>query len=74
MDAQKTFFAALGKILGIIIILFAEYLVSWAGVCFVLWVIAKLLHITYSFRVASGIWLAMIFVQKFIESIMEKYK
>lgn len=74
MDAWKTFFATLGKILGIIIILFAEYLVSWVGVCFVLWVIAKLLHITYSFRVASGIWLAMIFVQKFIESIMEKYK
>lgn len=74
MDAWKKFFAALGKIIGIVIILFAEYLVSWVGVCIVLWVIAKLLCIAYSLRVASGIWLAMIFVQKFIESIMEKYK
>lgn len=72
MDAWKTFFAALGKILGIIIILFAEYLVSWAGVCFVLWLVAKLLGITYSLRIATGIWLVMIFISKFVESIRGK--
>ena len=69
MKSWKTFFAALGKIIGIIIVLFAEYFVSWTGVCFAVWLITKLLGITYSLRITTGIWLAMMFISKFVESI-----
>lgn len=74
MKSWKKFFAALGTFIGLIIILTCQLFASWAGVCFILWIAAKLIRVTFSLRVASGIWVLLIFAQKFIEAFVEKAK
>lgn len=67
MNAWKNFFKALGSFLEIILILAATYFTSWIITIGIIWLIFKLLNITFTVKVATGIWLALVFLERFIK-------
>ena len=67
MNAWKNFFKALGSFLGIVLILAATYFTSWIITIGIIWLIFKLLNITFTGKVATGIWLALVFLERFIK-------
>lgn len=67
MKAWKNFFKALGFFLGIVLILAATYFTSWIITIGIIWLIFKLLNITFTVKVATGIWLALVFLERFIK-------
>ena len=67
MNAWKNFFKALGFFLGIVLILAATYFTSWIITIGIIWLIFKLLNITFTVNVATGIWLALVFLERFIK-------
>ena len=67
MNAWKNFFKALGSFLGIVLILAATYFTSWITTIGIIWLIFKLLNITFTVKVATGIWLALVFLERFIK-------
>lgn len=67
MNAWKNFFKALGSFLGIVLILVATYFTSWITTIGIIWLIFKLLNITFTIKVATGIWLALILLECFIK-------
>lgn len=67
MNAWKNFFKALGSFLGIVLILAATYFTSWIITIGIIWLIFKLLNITFAVKVATGIWLALVFLERFIK-------
>ncbi len=67
IEAWKNFFKALGSFLGIILILAATYFTSWITTIGIIWLIFKLLNITFTIKVATGIWLALILLECFIK-------
>lgn len=67
MNAWKNFFKALGLFLGIVLILAATYFTSWIITIGIIWLIFKLLNITFTVKVATGIWLALVFLERFIK-------
>lgn len=67
MNAWKNFFKALGSFLGIVLILAATYFTSWIITIGIIWMIFKLLNITFTVKVATGIWLALVFLERFIK-------
>lgn len=67
MNAWKNFFKALGPFLGIVLILAATYFTSWIITIGIIWMIFKLLNITFTVKVATGIWLALVFLERFIK-------
>lgn len=67
MNAWKNFFKALGPFLGIVLILAATYFISWIITIGIIWMIFKLLNITFTVKVATGIWLALVFLERFIK-------
>lgn len=72
MNAWKNFFKALGSFLGIVLILAATYFTSWIITIGIIWLIFKLLNITFTVKVATGIWLALVFLERFIKGIRGK--
>lgn len=50
------------NILGAIIVFVAKYFVSWAMVTPIIWVIFKLLGLTFSIKVSTGIWLIIVLI------------
>lgn len=67
MNAWENFFKALGSFLGIVLILAATYFTSWIITIGIIWLIFKLLNITFTVKVATGIWLALVFLERFIK-------
>ncbi len=67
MNAWKNFFKALGSFLGIVMILAATYFTSWIITIGIIWLIFKLLNITFTVKVSTGIWLALVFLERFIK-------
>lgn len=67
MNAWKNFFKALGSFLGIVLILAVTYFTSWIITIGIIWLIFKLLNITFTVKVATGIWLALVFLERFIK-------
>lgn len=67
MNAWKNFFKALGSFLGIVLTLAATYFTSWIITIGIIWLIFKLLNITFTVKVATGIWLALVFLERFIK-------
>jgi hypothetical protein len=67
LNAWKNFFKALGFFLGIVLILAATYFTSWIITIGIIWLIFKLLNITFTVKVATGIWLALVFLERFIK-------
>ena len=72
MNAWNKFFKALGSFLGIIMILAATYFTSWIITIGIIWLIFKLLNITFTVKVATGIWLALVLMERFIKGSQGK--
>ena len=54
------------KFLGVLLFLIIQYFISWAFTAGVLWCIFNLLEKPFSFKVATGIWLAAVLIQSVI--------
>lgn len=67
IEAWKNFFKALGSFLESILILVATYFTSWITTIGIIWLIFKLLNITFTIKVATGIWLVLILLECFIK-------
>nr|DAW45857.1 MAG TPA: hypothetical protein [Caudoviricetes sp.] len=67
IEAWKSFFKALGSFLEIVLILVATYFTSWITTIGIIWLIFKLLNITFTIKVATGIWLVLILLECFIK-------
>lgn len=67
MNTWKNFFKALCSFLGIVLILVATYFISWITTIGIIWLIFKLLNITFTIKVATGIWLVLILLEFFIK-------
>lgn len=67
IEAWNKFFKALGSFLGIVLIFVATYFISWITTIGIIWLIFKLLNITFTIKVATGIWLALILLECFIK-------
>lgn len=72
MSAWNNFFKALGSFLGIALILVATYFTSWIITIGIIWLIFKLLNITFTVKVATGIWLALVLLERFIKGSQGK--
>ena len=67
INAWNKFFKALGSVLGIILILVATYFTSWIITIGIIWLIFRLLNITFTIKVATGIWLILVLLERFIK-------
>lgn len=67
IEAWNKFFKAFGSFLEIVLILVATYFTSWITTIGVIWLIFKLLNITFTIKVATGIWLVLILLECFIK-------
>lgn len=72
IEAWKSFFKALGSFLGIILFLPLTYFTSWIATIGIIWLIFKLLNITFTVKIATGIWLALILLECFIKGSRRK--
>lgn len=72
IEAWKNFFKALGSFLEIVLILVATYFTSWITTIGIIWMIFKLLNITFTVKIATGIWLALILLECFIKGNRSK--
>lgn len=72
IEAWNKFFKALGSFLRIVLILVATYFISWIATIGIIWLIFKLLNITFTVKVATGIWLALILLECFIKGNRSK--
>lgn len=67
IEAWKNFFNALGSFLGTILFLVLTYFISWITTISIIWMIFKLLNITFTVKVATGIWLTLVLLECFIK-------
>ena len=72
MNAWNKFFKAIGSFIVIILILAATYFTSWIITIGIIWLIFKLLNITFTVKVATGIWLALVLMERFIKGSQGK--
>lgn len=67
IEVWNKFFKALGSFLGTILFFALTYFISWITTIGIIWLIFKLLNITFTVKVATGIWLALILLECFIK-------
>lgn len=72
IEAWKNFFKAFGSFLRIVLILVTTYFTSWITTIGIIWLIFKLLNITFTVKIATGIWLALILLECFIKGSRSK--
>lgn len=72
MNSWNKFFKALGSIVGVTLIIFATYFTSWIMTSALIWVIFKLFRLNFELRIATGIWLVLILIEKFIKGVNAK--
>ena len=72
IEAWKSFFNSLGSFLGTILFLVLTYFISWITTIGIIWLIFKLLNITFTVKVATGIWLTLVLLECFIKGNRSK--
>lgn len=72
MNSWNEFFKALGSILSVALVVFATYLTSWAMTTSLIWLISKLFRLNFELRIATGIWLVLVLIEKFIKGANAK--
>lgn len=72
MNSWNEFFKALGSILSVALVVFATYLTSWAMTTLLIWLISKLFRLNFELRIATGIWLVLVLIEKFIKGANAK--
>lgn len=66
IEAWRNFFKALGFFFETILFLALAYFISWITTIGIIWLIFKLLNITFTVKVATGIWLVLILIEGFL--------
>ena len=69
MNSWKNFFNALKSFTAVLLILVATYFTSWIMTSALIWVIFKLFRLNFELRIATGIWLVLALIEKYIERI-----
>lgn len=72
IEAWENFFKALGSFLWLVVLFCVTYFVSWVTTIGIIWLIFKLLNITFTVKIATGIWLALILLECFIKGNRSK--
>lgn len=67
MKKRGKFFQALCSTLAIALIVFAIYFLQWTITVCVLWLIFKIFHLTYTLKLATGIWLILMLLKYIFE-------
>mgnify|MGYP004669576485 CR=1 FL=1 len=67
MNKRSKLFQASCSTFAIALIVFAIYFLQWAITVGVLWVIFKIFNLTYTLKVATGIWLVLMLVKYVFE-------
>lgn len=67
MNSQKKFFYATRSFTAVLLILVATYFTSWIITSALIWVIFKLFRLNFELRIATGIWLVLVLIEKYIK-------
>lgn len=67
MNSWKKFFNAVRSFIAILLILVATYFTSWIITSALIWVIFKLFRLNFELRIATGIWLVLVLIEKYIK-------
>lgn len=72
MNSWRKFFKAVRSFIAVLLILVATYFTSWIMTSALIWVIFKLFRLNFELRIATGIWLVLILIEKFIKGVNAK--
>lgn len=67
MNSWKNFFNAVRSFTAVLLILVATYFTSQIMTSALIWVIFKLFRLNFELRIATGIWLVLVLIEKFIK-------
>ncbi len=67
MNSWGKFFKAVRSFIAVLLILVATYFTSWIMTSALIWVIFKLFRLNFELRIATGIWLVLVLIEKFIK-------
>ena len=67
MNSWKKFFNAVRSFAAVLLILVAAYFASWIMTSALIWVIFKLFRLNFELRIATGIWLVLVLIEKYIK-------
>lgn len=67
MNSQKKFFYATRSFTAVLLILVTTYFTSWIITSALIWVIFKLFRLNFELRIATGIWLVLVLIEKYIK-------
>lgn len=67
MNSWKKFFNAVRSFTAVLLILVATYFTSWIMTSALIWVIFKLFRLNFELRIATGIWLVLVLIEKYIK-------
>ena len=69
MNSWKNFFNAVRSFTAVLLILVATYFTSWIMTSALIWVIFKLFRLNFELRIATGIWLVLVLIEKYIKGV-----
>lgn len=72
MNSWKKFFNVVRSFTAVLLILVATYFTSWIMASALIWVIFKLFGLNFELRIATGIWLVLVLIEKYIKGINAK--
>lgn len=67
MNSWKKFFNVVRSFTTVLLILVATYFTSWIMTSALIWVIFKLFRLNFELRIATGIWLVLVLIEKYIK-------
>lgn len=67
MNSWKKFFNVVRSFTAVLLILVAIYFTSWIMTSALIWVIFKLFRLNFELRIATGIWLVLVLIEKYIK-------
>ena len=67
MNSWGKFFKAVRSFIAVLLILVATYFTSWIMTSALIWVIFKLFRLNFELRIATGIWLVLVLIEKYIK-------
>ena len=72
MNSWGKIFKAVRSFIAVLLILVATYFTSWIMTSALIWVIFKLFRLNFELRIATGIWLVLVLIEKFIKGANAK--
>lgn len=69
MNSWKKIFNTVRSFTAVLLILVATYFTSWIMASALIWVIFKLFGLNFELRIATGIWLVLVLIEKYIKGV-----